>query len=106
MVNHVFENHEFLTTYFNIKTKKAKEAVGVQTLTVCGLTFMLKTQYLTYDNEKLEKRHKAVDLNITWISQGKQCRIRFIEKVTGSLNHLAALVLPCPALILFFYDVR
>ena len=45
----------FLAKYFNIKTKKSKKEVEVRTLTFCGMTFMLKTQCLTYDIEKLQK---------------------------------------------------
>ena len=80
--------------------------MGVQTLTICGMTFMLRTQCLTYDIEKLQKWHDAVCLIILWIGQGQKCRIRYIEKVAGGLNHMAALVLPGPALIKPFYDVR
>ena len=66
----------------------------MQTITVCGMTFMLKTQYLTYAIEKLQKWYKAVCLIITWIAQCQKCIIRFIEKVAGGLNHLAALMFP------------
>ena len=50
------QQHEaliFLAKYYNVKTKKAKKEISVETLSICG-TFMLKTQCLTYDSEKLE----------------------------------------------------
>ena len=61
----------FMARFFNIKTKKSKEEVGVQTLTVCGMTFMLRTQSLTYEIEKLKKWHEAVSWIILWIGQGE-----------------------------------
>ena len=70
------------------------------------MTFMLRTQCLTYDIEKLQTWHDAVCLIILWIGQGQKCRIRYIEKVAGGLNHMAALILPGHALIISFYDVR
>ena len=48
------QHHEtllFLSKYVNVKTKKSKEEVRAETLSICGLTFMLKTQCLTYDSE-------------------------------------------------------
>ena len=60
------------------------------------VTFMFKSQYLTYDIEKLNKWHVAVVQIITLIAQSQKYKIVFIERVTGCLNHLTVLVVYAP----------
>ena len=63
-----------------MKIKKSNEEVWVEILIICYLTFMLKTQCLTYDSEKLERWHTVVSMILTIIVQRQMLQNSFYGK--------------------------
>lgn len=103
--NHIqCEKYTESCTWLNAILKKSKAENFKQVVTVCGVTFDLRTQVITFD---LEKRQR-------WVIKCFQIRklictrqrafIVVFEELAGGLNYLTDLIWPGPALVRSFYD--
>ena len=103
--NHIqWEKYIESCAWLNIILKKSKAENFKQVVTVCGVTFDLRTQVITFD---LEKRQRwVVKCYQVWklICTRQQSSIVVFEQLTGGLNYLTDLIWPGPALVRPFYD--